>query len=215
MDSTDLLQQFRFDTVDTEQPYFWTDPEIISYADGAQKRFVREIGGIGDGSSPITQIAITAGVDIVPLSTLILKIRDAYLPDGSAIEVINYEDLVTRKMRLDGVIGPPRFLITGIEPGKIRLYPVPRDNTSVQLIVDRMPMKAITDTDQKLEVGDEHLEGLLYWMKYRAYRKHDAETEDVQRAAENEQSFFAYCARAKAEKDRVKHKTRTVAYGGI
>jgi hypothetical protein len=215
MDSTDLLEQFRLDVVDTELPYLWSDPEVISYTDGAQKRFVREIGGIGDGSSALTLLSAGAGVDVVPLSALILKIRDAHFLNGDPIEIVNYEDLVVRKIRLDGRIGPPRFIITGVEPGKIQLYPVPVEDVAIRLIVDRLPLKAITDIDQKLEVEDQHLEGLLFWMKYRAYSKHDAETEDRQRSEQNRTDFFAYCARAKAEKDRVKHKTRIVAYGGI
>jgi hypothetical protein len=215
MDSTELLTQFRSDVVDEELPQLWSDTEVFSYIDSAQKQFCREVGGIADASSPLTTLAVVMDTEWVAASPLILKVRAAYLPDGAPIEVVNYEDLVSRGFRLDGRTGPVKMLVIGMEAGRYRLYPKPVASTTVQLVVDRLPLKAITDADQKLELQDHHKEGLGLWMRHRAYSKQDAETMDKSKALLLKQEFGAYCAAAKKERDRAKHKTRVIQYGGL
>ena len=215
MDSTELLAQFRLDVVDIEEPVLWSDPEVLSYIDSAQKQFCRLVGGIGDASSPLTSVSVVAGTEWYPLSPLILKIRDAYLPSGEPVEILNYEDLPSRRLRFDGHIGRITTLVIGMEPGRVRTYPVPVEDVAIQLVVDRLPLKSITDLDQKLEIADQHKEGLGLWIRHRAYSKQDAETMDKTKALTLKQEFEQYCADAKRERDRAKHKTRVVMYGGI
>lgn len=213
--STDLLTQFRADVVDEEAPYLWRDSEIYSYIDSAQIQFCRKVGGIGDARSPLTVLAVGVGTDWVAISPLILKIRAAHLPDGTPLEVVNYEDLSVRCLRFDGHLGRPKMLIIGMEPGSVRVHPKSNEVTTIQMLVDRLPIKAITDEDQKLEIQDHHREGLGLWIRHRAYSKQDAETLDVGKTIALKQEFDEYCTLAKRERDRVKHKTRIVAYGGI
>ncbi len=215
MDSTELRDQFRADVVDQMEPFLWSDPEVYDYLDDAQKMFCRLTGGLGDGTSALTTLAYTAASDWVATSPLILKTRDAYHAGGVPVVIVNYEDLAAHGLRFDGRTGIPNYLILGIEANKARLYPHPVADGSIQTIVDRLPLKAISDEDQKLEVADQHKTGLGLWMKSRAYSKQDAETFDRNKAEGFEQKFRAYCAEAKKEKDRAKHKTRIVSYGGI
>lgn len=218
MNSTDLLNRFRVDVSDVATPYLWGDEEIYQNIDDAQKMFCRLTGGIPDASTAaVTRIAYTAGTASIPLHTSILKIRDVYfLSDGKSLSVKNYEDLQEAGFRLDGRQGRPYYLVIGMEADKALLYPTPTADDTLCLLVDRLPIKPITDAgDQKLEVQEEHHLHLLHWVKHLAYSKQDAETFDKKASDDYEAKFRVYCAAAKAEKDRAKHKTRMVRYGGI
>ena len=216
MISTELRDQFRLDTVDQMEPFLWSEVEVYDYVDDAQKMFCRLTGGLGDATTALTTIPYLAGSPWLVTSPLILKIREIYrTSDGNAVEVINYEDLSRLGLRLDGRLSTPRFLIIGMEADKAMLYPSPVMADTLKLIVDRLPLKKIDDADQKIEVADQHKNGLTLWMKARAYAKQDAETFDRNKAEVFEQKFRMYCAEAKTEKDRAKHKTRLVTYGGI
>lgn len=215
MNTTDLLEQFRFDAVDMTEPYLWSDPEVFGYINSAQVEFCRRTGGIGDFTSPLTKLAYTADSDTYATSPLILKIRGATFADGRSIKVVNYEDLASLGVRLDGTQGVPKYLITGMESHKVMLYPYPVEPDQINLVVDRLPLKTLNDSDQRLEIDNQHKDCLGYWIKYRAYSKPDSETFDRTRADKNESDFEAYCKRARAEKDRAKHKTRVTVYGGL
>lgn len=216
MDSTELRDQFRLDVVDVEEPQLWSDPEVFDAIDDAQKMFCRLTGGLADATSALTQLGYAPGDTMMATSPLILKVRSARdATTGAPVEVVNYEDLDELGLRLDGRVGAPRFLIIGMEEGKAMAYPTPAADGTIALMVDRLPLKKIDDEDQKLEVKDQHKTGLLLWVKARAYAKQDAETYDKTKALVFEQKFRDYCAEAKKEKERAKHKTRIVAYGGI
>lgn len=216
MDSTGLLARFRNEMVDNELPYLWSDEEVYGYVDSAQTRFCKLTGGLGDVSSAVTRLAVSTATDWVNISQLILKVRDAYLlGDGMPIKVINYEDMPTAGFRFDGMTGRVRFLVLGLEPGRARLYPFPVEALSIQLVVDRLPLKSIDDADQKLEVADQHSDGLMMHIKHRAYSKQDAEAFDRGRAKDYDEQFQGYCANATRERARAIHKPRQVVYGGL
>lgn len=215
MDSSSVLAQFRADVVDEVEPHLWSDAEVFGYIDDAQKMFCRLTGGLGDTSSSVSQINYVVGVNKVALSPLILKFRAAYHSvNQQPVEVLNFEDLASRCVRLDNRAGHPRYIVIGMEENTGVLYPTPIDSGMIQLMIDRLPLKTINDEDQKLEVADQHKRGLLLWVKAQAYSKQDAETLDRLKQQEFDSSFRRYCADAKAEKERRMHKTRIVAYGG-
>lgn len=217
VNSTDLLNQFRLDVVDGEAPYLWSDPEVYTYLDDAQKMFARLTGGIQDATNTdVTEIDFAIGDVWVALHPSILKIRTLYrLSNGAPVEVVNFEDLQERRIRFDGNPGVLKYFVIGMEDFKARLHPVPNVADSLQLMVDRLPLTDITDDGQTLEIAAQHHLNLLMWMKHKAYEKQDAETMDKTKSVGFEQQFRIYCAAAKVEKDRAKHKTRVVAYGGI
>ena len=61
MDSTTLHDLFRSEVRDEATPYLWSDVEVYSFIDDAQKMFCRLQGGIADASSAITHINVVAG----------------------------------------------------------------------------------------------------------------------------------------------------------
>lgn len=225
MDTTQLLDLFRSDTMDTVAPYLWSDPEIFSYMDDAQKMFCRLQGGISDSSSSTTVISATAGEPFAVVSPLILKIRLATrASDGRRLEILNFEDLEGRmaeedygyraSYRLDNHQGEVRAIVVGMETNKVRLVRIPEEDQEINLTVYRLPLATLASGGQNLEIDEQHHRYLLYWMKHLAHQKQDAETYDRGRSDTFRAEFLAYCDQAKAERERREHKYRTVAYGG-
>lgn len=226
MDLTTLHGLFRSDVRDQATPYLWSDAEIFSYIDDAQKMFCRLQGGIADASSAVTQLAVTAGDAFVPVSPTILKIRNARRADGYDLEILNFEDLLFRPsadsdygfrpgFRIDNTVGTVKAVVVGMEANRLRLVHIPQEDLTINLIVYRLPLVTITGgTGQALEIDEQHHRHLLHWMKHLAHQKQDAETYDRGRSETFRAEFLAYCDQAKAERERREHKYRTVAYGG-
>lgn len=216
MDSTRLYELFRSEIADTAEPYLWADDEVFHYANEAQKKFCRLTGGLADASTPsVVQVTLTAGNPWAALSPLILKVRGVNGADGRYIDLLNFEDLQERKIKISDLHATPTVLILGMETDKVRAYPVPVANEVLELLVYRLPVAQINDFDQVLEIPEQHHTALLMWMKHLAYGKQDAETFDKTKREEFKVAFEQYCFEAKIEKGTAKHKTRSVAYGGL
>ena len=225
MDSSGLLSQFRIEVNDLAAPYLWSDAEIYLYIDQAQKMFTRLQGGFADATSAITRLNVTAGDVFIPISPLILKLREARrTADSRELQILNFEDLQGRYgtedygynsiYRIDNRPGELEAIVVGMEANKIRLMRIPTTDQTIDLIVYRMPLTSITGATQPLEIDEQHHLYLLHWVKHLAYLKQDAEAYDRSKATEYEQKFLMYCDQAKAEREKREHKYRTVAYGG-
>lgn len=225
MDSTALLALFRADVRDDAAPYLWSDTEILSYIDDAQKMFCRLQGGIADSSSALTLLEISAGDQFADYDPRILKLRAAYREvDGRNLELLNFEDMQFRQaesdygyrpgFRIDNSEGELRALVLGMEANKVRLVRIPTDDYDIRLVVYRLPLEDITAEDLPLEIDEVHHRHLLHWMKHLAHQKQDAETYDRGRAEQFRVEFTDYCDRAKAEREKREHKYRTIMYGG-
>lgn len=216
MTSGELLELFRVEMNDVPKPYLWSDDFIFGAADAAQTWFARWTDGIPDSTTPaVIDLAIVAGTDTYPLHKAILKIRTARLAgNGRPVDVVNEEDLVTQNRYFDGVPGTLRALVTGMDEGSVRTWPLPMEDSPVKLSVFRLPLVRITD-DQAFEIGEQHHRELLLWMKHLAYSVQDAETFDKTKAADFEGRFKDYCFKVKLEQGRLRHKPRSVQYGGI
>lgn len=226
MDSTRLYELFRSDVQDTAQPYLWTDDEVWAYLNDAYTMFVRLTGGVPDFTSPITEVPVVSGEPTSQVSTKILRFLSARLVStGEDLEILNWSDAsrMTRSdygisvpITLDDLQGPVRSMVIGMQRNLVRWVNVPASDDTVRLHVYRLPLEEITGESQELvDVDEQHHLHLLSGMKAVAYRKQDAETFDRARADENEMRFRSYCAQVVGEFDRYKHKTRVVSYGGI
>ena len=230
MKASDLLEQFRFEMVDTAKPYLWSDKEAWGYMSDAYKTFVRLIGGIADFTSDLSRADIVAGEAIGEYSTKILRVMSAWrVSDGAEIAVVNPPDItfkrdtdygLVRPMYIDSTPGPVRYMVIGGERGKCKWVQVPEVDDTAQLYIYRMPKDEIANDGSGAgfefdEIDEEHVTNLCLWMRYRGYMKSDADAYDRGRADEFKEAFVAYCSQAKAEAERKKHKTRVVHYGGL
>lgn len=218
MDSSELLKVFREEMRDEDAGYLWSDAAIYRYMDDAQKMFCRLTEGIEDSTTEaICRLSVEAGTDWYPVSTKILKVREAVdTATGRPYSVLNMEKASVHGVHFNGNPGPLKLFVTGLEKHKLRAYPMPATDTTVELRVFRLPLETITDAGgQEFEIDEQHHEALLLWMKHRAYDKQDAETYNKGSSQEFEAKFRMYCANALKEQERARRNSGTVIYGGI
>lgn len=208
MDSQELLGRFRVEMTDVEEPFLWADNAIIAYIDKAQKDFCRLTEGLEDGVSPVTQIRVPAGEDLVKLSPQILKVRSVMLVDPDDTSQFPYR----RELRMGTpertapfafASGEPHYIVPGYGPHTWRLSGKSRKDMLLQLVVFRLP-KTITDKGDSLEIDEHHHEHLLMGMAASAYGRPDPETVDLVKSREFDARFRAYCAQARQEQGRLR-----------
>lgn len=230
MNANELADYFRSQVRDEVAPYLWSDEEILTYMNEAQKMFVRLTNGIYDVSTAACcTVAITAGQKYSTLHPAVLEIRKAYYVDGTTgfkreLPIISLADVDTLSTSDYGVYNNPAiqdlpgtvdYMLTGEERGKVRWINVPTENATVEMAIARMPLTTLTRTQLTLEVPEEHHVYLIEWMKHLAYNKQDGDAFNPKTATESEMRFRAYCDFAWKEWERYRHTHRSIAYGGI
>lgn len=218
MNSTEALDIFREEMNDVEVPPLWSDGLLYRYLDDAQKMFCRLTEGIEDSSTAgICRITVEEGTDWYPISTKILKVREAVdTSTGRSFDIVNMEKASLQGVRFDGKPGALKLFVTGLEKSKLRAWPMPNAGATVELRVFRLPLEDITDVgDQEFEIDEQHHMALLLWVKHRAYGKEDAEAFDRRKSDDFEARFRAYCSEARKEQERARRSTGTVVYGGL
>lgn len=222
----DLIDAFRSDVVDTARPYFWSDDEVMRYADAAYNMFVRLTGGIPDFVSEACSVDIVTGEAEADLHPSILRIMTAERrSDNYEIKVVNATDRAlstasdygkVRNLLRDDKPGPVTHMVHGMQRGRVRWLQVPVADDVCDMVIYRLPLKNLETVDSQLEeVAADHHIYLLDWMKHLAYKKQDADTYDPQKSKDCAAEFEAYCRMVKAEWERYKSKVRKVTYGGL
>lgn len=218
MTPAEALDYFRVDMRDSATPPLWTDAEIYAYLTDAEAMFCRLTDGISDATTTaVVDIAVAADATWLALHPKILKIRGASrTSDGKELTVLNYEDMAPNSIRFDGTTGPLTTLVVGMEENKLRLARAASLADAIKLLVFRMPLATLAgeDEDEVFEIGEHHHLHLLKWAKHLAYLKQDAETFNKSKSDDLALEFRSYCALAKIEQGKKRHKVRTVAYGG-
>lgn len=213
MNTTELLSTFRQEVFDTVAPYLWSDALIYTYIDDAQKQFCRDTYGIEDARSFKLTILGDSTTVWYAIDPMILKLRDAINPDtGDDVPFIAVEKMRQNNMKLDGTKGPLKALVTGLEKGMVRTYPIPNLASTVELRTFRL--SADVGAGDDFEIDPQHVLNLLLWVKSKAYSVQDAETNDPRKAAGFKAEWDAYCAKAKVEQSRMRRPVSAVAYGG-
>ena len=229
MNALELYDQFRSDVVDVLKPFIWSDDDVFRYMDDAYKMFVRLTGGIADFTSDFTRVDIVAGDPIGIYDKRILRIMKATrLSDNGKITVINQTDLsfirgddygLLRPAYLDNAPGRVTQMIIGMERGKCQWVQVPEVDDTAVLHIYRLPKDRIApgiDAEFDFpEIGEEHVLHLGLWMRHKAYAKADTDRFNGPLSEDFKRQFTDYCALAKEELERAKHKNREVVYGGI
>lgn len=212
MNSTELRTLFRSEFSDAVAPYLIAETSVYAYINDAQRMFCRLTEGIEDGRS--FTIPVVGGVEWYPVDSAILKLRRVVdRASGREVAVVNQEHAAAAGITFDGRAGPLRALVTGVEKGFARVWPVPIVASTLSLETFRLPYAV--GPGEELEIDEQHHEHLLLWVKHRAYGNQDAEVRDDRKAQEYEQRFRAYCALARSEQERARRVDRPVSYGGI
>jgi hypothetical protein len=225
-----LIERFRSEVHDTGNPPLWTDDEVVSYLDEAQKWYCRLTGGISDSTSEATRVDMVTNEPFGVLDDRILKVRYAKREsDNVQINLLNFEDIENTPTFVASYTRGPSFLsfdddqtgdvsamVTGMEEGKVRWVYVPAADDTALLIVSRLPLETITpDNLAPLEIRPQDHHYMLSGMKAKAYAKEDAETYNKTLQEKHESDFVNLCVQGRRDRERREHKYRTVAYGGI
>ena len=211
MDTTELLNLFRVELRDQEQPYLYADETIYAYINAAQVEFCRLTEGIEDGRS--FKLNIAPGTEWYPINKRILKLRKAYRADtGRPVEILNQERTEQRGVRFDGRTGPLKALVAGIEKSTLRAWPIPDETVEVVLDVFRLPKQDISGPDDECEVDDLHVPTLMHYALYRAYSRPDPDTMDRVRSQYFREQFDAACVRATREQGRARKPNHVTVF---
>ncbi len=212
MNTTELLDLFRQEVSDVETPYLWSDALVYSYIDDAQKQFCRDTNGIADSRS--FKLTITPGIEWYAIDPKIIKLRDAvFQTTGQDVPIISVEKMAENGMRFDGAVGPLKALISGLDDGMLRAYPMPNESTIVELRTFRLSVDVEAGDD--FEIAPKYHTWMLPWVKHRAYGVQDSEVFDKAASAKFLAEHKALMLDAKHEQNRIRRPVSTVTYGGI
>lgn len=235
MTPSDLADLFRSDVddTDTDDP-LWSDTEVFSYMDRAQKKFARETDYFSDASTvAVTQISVTADNPILSLDPRITKIRGARLVStGRQLTPKKYQDVEAdgygsndydsyatfTTLNWEDSTGNPIILITDWEKDKARLVPIPTVNDTLNLRVYRLPLEDITEDSLEFEITEtEYQTGLTYWMKHLAYLKNDADVFNMELSEEGHRLALSFMNDADRDIQRLRAGSTVgaVRYGGL
>ena len=237
MTPDELATLFRSDVEDedTVDP-LWTDSEVYSYMDEAQKQFARETDYFADVSTAeIVDVAVTTDEAFVAIDPRVLKIRGGRMQNsgykivpkkyaqmeqtGYARDAYDTFNFSTSNINWETVTGNPRFVITDMEPGLGRLVPIPTSDDTLKLRVFRLPLEDINeDNTSEFEITEtEYQRGLMYYMKYLAYQKNDSDVYNKELSEEAFQLFQEFIVRVRRDLTRLRFGSTvgTVQYGGL
>lgn len=219
MNAGEILAMFRNDVMDTQMPYLWTDEEAYVYLNDAYTMFVRFIEGTPDFTSAVCcEIPYASGDTEVDVHPSVVRIMRAFNNAGTEISVIENTDVPlvrgsdgkVRLLRVGAETGANvQYLVLGANQYAAQLHPVPTASGTLKLQVRRLPLAELTTASDSLtDVPEKHHIHLIKWMKALAYRKQDAETFDLAKAEESEQSFLQYVNQSVFELNRYRRKTK-------
>lgn len=201
----DLATRFRSDVDDavtdaTGSDYgcLWKDTDVYAYMTEACAAVASRTATL----YRVLPLPVVAGEPLIHLPHYVREIRSARLVAGNSLVLQRnandgayapHDDYGLRMSGpselFEGRIGRPTSFVRDYDVRQLRLVPTPsEDNTlEVQCTVSiSMPLCAGLPMPLR-DIEDQVL--VLHYMKMRAYRKHDAETEDLVRAKEYERLY--------------------------
>ena len=234
LDTSDIFSLLRLELDDKELPgngdssfSLWSNEELYHYIDDAQREFARDTLCLSDAST-FGAVPITADDPWVAFDSRIVELRRVYLNStGNVVEFMTLNDFERGgnypgdygQMKLNSSwkqsSGIPSIIITDMETGKGRLYPIPNADDSLEMLVYREPLEEIEDSSTDLEIDPKFRRALVHGAAMLAYAKDDVETFNKDAISTHLQLW----TRAKEEaRSFFRKKTRrapVTTYGGI
>lgn len=197
MNVQQLVEQFRVDSLDREQPYLWGEPEVLGWLNEAQaEAAVRGRLLLDDSTPAVCEIAVAAGVVSYQLHPKVYEISHLRFVSAATSQACGL-DLVSREFLdskhphwRDHGPGEPRFAIQ--TETRLRLVPAPREAGMLRLEAYRLPLKQLTHCNDKPEIHEAHHAYLVHWALHRAFGLPDSDGFDPSRSATSLGEFEAY-----------------------
>ena len=197
MNLEQLIEQFRIDADDLQDPPLWEPEWVAAWLTEAQAEAAVRGRLLFEAADPaICEIAVTAGVATYPLHKslyelehLRFKASGATTSDRVHLKTREELDRIRPGWR-DRTDSRPCFAIQD----DTRITLVDRPSVDGTLFVEgyRLPLKALANDNDKPEINEAHHRHLVHWALHRAFSKPDADAQDKTRAATEEAAFTAY-----------------------
>jgi hypothetical protein len=179
----ELILMYRAQSHDEAVPYLCSDELLTIYANEAQDEACRRGDLLRSSTADFCNIAFLAGDETVELDERIVRIKRATV-DGYHLQMVSAErmDEIFPNWTEDQTRARPSHLIEGMETGLGYLWPRPRDNGTLKMTVQRLPMCPLAGDFDEPEIRRELHPCLVDWMLYRAYSREDTEMYNPQSA---------------------------------
>lgn len=195
----------------------WTNEELSFFLTQAEREIARRTKVLKDTSGNYDITTVVNQMDY-PLDQKILRVFHAEA-DGQLLRDLEIEELINQYHWRDRK-GKPSRIITDFGARKVTLWPVPDAIYTINLIVDRLPLKDLNWEDaeaQSPEIPEMHHFPMINYAAYLAYMKDEANALDPTRAASYKALFDAdYPDQSwNSEIRKMRNRNRTVRYGGL
>lgn len=208
---SDLIKAFRDDERDAVAPYFWSDSQLVRFANGALTAFADKTKSIIDDGYVIE---FAAGEDVLDYPETIIDVIDAEIAVGDkswAIDVRSPGEIRRASLPKSGRVC---LILADNAVGKLRLVPKPAADGVLTIQAIRRPLKELSKDAKIPDVNPVHREYLLLFIKHRAYNVADAEVFDSAKASGFLIEFNAECQRIYEDALRRRGGARTIRYQG-
>lgn len=190
-----LLAITRIQLNDATEPYMLTDDLAEALFQEAESEACRRSRMLVDSDTDaVCRIALEAGTASYALDTRVLGIRGAWLASGNVLlrDAARRLDEIMPGWRTSTGSGTPARYLTDDTRGKVRVYPTPYAADTLCLRVTRLPLTAISATNDSELPGQYHTK-LAQWVIFRMRSIEDSELYDLRKAeaalAQFEQEF--------------------------
>jgi hypothetical protein len=206
---SDLIKVFREDERDAIAPYFWSDNQLVRFANGALTAFAEKTKSIIDDGF---ELEFAAGEDVLDYPETIIDVIDAEIAVGAktwSIDVRSPGEIRRSRLPKSGKVC---LVLADSSVGKLRLVPAPAAAGVLTLQAVRRPLKELAKDSKIPDVNPVHREYLLLHMKHRAYNVADAEILDAAKATGFLFEFDRECQRIYEDALRRRGGARTIRY---
>ena len=208
---SDLIKAFREDERDAVAPYFWSDSQLVRFANGALAAFAEKTKSIIDDGF---ELEFSAGDDVLEYPASIIEVIDAEIAVGAKswpVDVRSPGEIRRSRLPKSGKVA---LVLADNAVGKLRLVPAPTAAGVLTLQAVRRPLKEL-DKDAKIpDVNPVHREYLLLFIKHRAFNVRDSELFDPAKANDFMAEFNRECQRIYEDALRRRGGARTIRYQG-
>ena len=228
----ELLAQLRLDLEDPELPgsgddsdSLWLDSELLHYLNEAQRRFAVQTLCLPDSTNYTS--SVSDGTTWVDKDASIIRIIEGWLSTAQKkITPVNRVD-IERGYETDDygtrlssawrtATGTPEFVVTDLDAIQNRLVPIATASDTIEWLVYRYPLEAISSTSSPIEIEEQFHYDLMVWAKVLAHKKQDAETQDMTRSRDWEREWNDRIIPEAKQFFMMKfRKLGTTGYGGI
>lgn len=185
MNLGDLIQEFRIEADDNQDPPLFSENEARTWANQGYKEVCRRTHELTDSTTTsicqITTVPGQAEYAIDPKVIFILRVANTS-KSNRILPPVKFETMDMFEHNWESRTGEPKAYVVGMNNRKITLTPTPTEAHVLKVSVARLPLVDLESPSDVPEIKEEYHQGIVNWMLYRGFSKKDAEVEDKELA---------------------------------